>query len=65
MIRTTKPQRRALKDLFDRRTSSGADGLTYRQFRKTVRPLMGGGGVIMVRWADMWIGVESDGYAHS
>jgi hypothetical protein len=39
--------------------------LTYRQFRKQVCPVFGGGGCVIVPWCGMWLGIEPDGYTHS
>jgi hypothetical protein len=36
----------------------------YRKFRKTVQPYFGDT-CIMVPWAGMWLGIETDGYTHS
>ena len=38
-------------------------GLTYLQFRRSVRAAFGD--VAMVLWCGMWLGIESDGYTHS
>jgi hypothetical protein len=38
--------------------------LQYRRFRKTVQPFFGDT-CIMVPWAGMWLGIETDGYTHS
>lgn len=35
---------------------------TYRDIRRTVQP---GPGCVMVPFAGMWLGIESDGYTHS
>lgn len=53
----TKPQRKALKAVFDRTAN-----ITYRAFRRTV---VLGPGCIMVPFANMWLGIEPDGYTHS
>lgn len=53
----TKAQRAALKKVFNR-----TDGGNYRTFRRTVQQ---GWGCIMVPFAGMWLGIESDGYTHS
>tara|TARA_R110000737_G_scaffold149530_1_gene178866 strand:- start:383 stop:565 length:183 start_codon:yes stop_codon:yes gene_type:complete len=39
-------------------------GVSYRQFRKTVVPEMCSDAV-MVQWSGMWLGIEADGYTHS
>lgn len=57
MVKTTKAQRAALKKVWLRDTSA-----TYREFRKTVQPSFG---YIMVPFAGMWLGIETDGYTHS
>lgn len=38
--------------------------IQYRRFRKSVQPFFGGD-CIMVPYAGMWLGIESDGYTHS
>jgi hypothetical protein len=37
----------------------------YRTLRRTVRPLVGGDGCVMVPLWGMWLGIEPDGYTHS
>ena len=56
----TKQQQQALVKLWKRH--SGV--LSYRQLRRTVR-LELYGSAVMLRWCNMWIGIEPDGYAHS
>ena len=67
----TREQRVALKRVFDRGPIDHLvdfDGfsttmpMSYRQFRKTVSQ---GYDCIMVQWAGMWLGIETDGYTHS
>ncbi len=43
-------------------TYTHAHRVTYREFRRTVRP---GPDCIMVPWIGMWLGIEPDGYTHS
>ena len=57
-VQLTKPQRIALKWKHEQDNQ----GLSYREFRKTVQP---GYDCIMVRWCGMWLGIEKDGYTHS
>ena len=54
----TRPQRVALKRIYDRNEWDGS----YREFRRTVQQ---GWGCIMVKWCNMWLGIEDDGYTHS
>ena len=62
MTYLTKPQRHALHSLFAR--SGESTRMTYRQFRRTVRPGFGGD-YIMVPFCGMQVGIETDGYTHS
>lgn len=57
LVILTKPQRAALKRVWMRER-----GVAYRDFRRKVVP---GHGYIMVPFAGMWLGIESDGYTHS
>lgn len=62
MVKTTRQQRVALKEIWKRTIGGKPNPLTYREFRRTVSP---GLGYIMVPWAGMWLGIEPDGYTHS
>ena len=69
MIRTTKAQRMTLKRKWLEQNRGLSRNLrtlvSYRAFRRTVRTLFGGNGCIMVPWCGMWVGIETDGYAHT
>ena len=78
MMNLTKPQRKALKRIYDRHIIGPpaqwagqrfviANHIrpTYRQFRRTVKPLLCGDGCAMVAAGGMWIGIETDGYTHT
>jgi hypothetical protein len=60
MAKTTKAQRLAIY----RKWCQSNQGLTYRQFRATVRA-ESYGPALMVQWCGMWLGIEPDGYTHS
>jgi hypothetical protein len=68
----TKPQRRALKALFDRgpiwetiaSAASGCPPMSYRRFRRRVQPEFGGS-AILIHWCGIWVGIEPNGYTHS
>ena len=73
MIKTTRAQREALREVFHRgplvstqrglrSPETGERPLTYRQFRRQVHP---GFGCILLHWQGMWLGIEKDGYTHS
>jgi len=61
MVLTTKQQRKSLKVLLSRMENPPS----YREFRKSVQPTFGCDGAITVRWCNMWIAIECDGYRHS
>jgi hypothetical protein len=68
MVTLTRPQRVALKVIYDRGQNSPNSGQawqgTYREFRRTVQPELCGPAV-MVPWCGMWLGIEKDGHTHS
>jgi hypothetical protein len=39
--------------------------MTYRQFRRSVEPMFGGDGAVVVKWWTMWLAIEPNGYTHS
>ncbi len=76
MKKLTKDQRTALKTVFDRKPlyrgetgaliwHQGDRPMTYREFRRTVIPELGGYGAALVPWCGMWLGIEKDGHTHS
>lgn len=58
MIKANKAQRQAIH----RKWKQDNQGMTYREFRKTVGA---GYDCLMVKWCGMWLGIESNGYTHS
>lgn len=69
MVRTTKAQRQAVKQIYDRDPTIKVNGqpmpATYRQIRKRAVPTFGCDGAITLPWAGMWLCIERDGYTHS
>ena len=60
----TRKQREALKRVYDR--LDPATRPPYRTFRRTVKgPFYRNDPAIMVQFAGMWLGIETDGYTHS
>ena len=47
-----------------RKWEQSNQGMTYRQFRRTVMPAIGLPSA-MVLWCGMWLGIETDGHVHS
>jgi hypothetical protein len=72
--RATAAQQQALRTVFDRRPLAwndpnrrprdGERAMTWTEFKSLVQPALGIN-CLMVPWAGMWLGVETDGYVHS
>ena len=58
----TTEQIESLHKLWQRHSQGFA---TFYQFLKSTEGLIGGSGCVMVRWCNMWVGVENDGYTHT
>ena len=39
--------------------------IQYRRFRAKAQPYYDGSGCVMIPFAGMWLGIETDGYTHS
>ena len=60
-MKLTKSQQIALASKWQQSNQ----GLTYLEFRRTVKPTFGCDGAIIVPWCGMFLGIETDGYCHS
>jgi hypothetical protein len=60
MTNLNKEQRVALH----RKWQQDNQGMSYRQFRRTVQPCIGMN-CVMVQWSGMYLGIELNGYTHS
>lgn len=68
MMFLTRPQRAALKAVYDRhiRCNAACEGTSYRQFRRLVFPLIGDNSCAMIKVPGMVLGIEAkDGATHS
>ncbi len=61
MITLTRPQRISVH----RKWAQNNQNMSYKRFRKTAQPEIGSTDAIMIRWCNMWLGIEADGYTHS
>ena len=61
VISITKAQQQALL----RKWKDYDNGMSYRQFRRSVEPMFGGDGAVVVKWWTMWLAIEPNGYTHS
>lgn len=57
----TREQMEALRRVYLRDTSVAR---SYRAFRRTAR-MSYSMDCLMVKWKNMWLGIEKDGYTHS
>jgi hypothetical protein len=61
----TRAQREALARIYRRLLSADPAACpTYRAFRRSVQPYIGGD-CVLVPFCGMWLGIERDGYTHS
>jgi len=56
----TKNQQQALL----RKWKQSDQGMTYLQFRRSAMPLFGDPAIV-VKWCNMFLAIEPDGYTHS
>jgi hypothetical protein len=63
MVITTRAQREMLK--YKWQMLGGPGFMPYRAYRKEVRGTFGMDDAIVVPWANMWLVIETDGYAHT
>ena len=59
MVKTTKPQRHAIRKYADRMR------IPYKQARKSISATFGCDGAVVLPYHGMFICIERDGYAHS
>jgi hypothetical protein len=60
-MRLTKPQQISLL----RKWRQDTQGLTFLGFRRQVVPTFCCDNAVVVRWCNMWLAIETDGYTHS
>jgi hypothetical protein len=63
----TREQREGLKRVFDRPLEDSAPYKyppSYLQFRRSVQTT-GYDSCVMIKWCNIWLGIETDGYTHS
>ena len=59
-MKLTKPQQKSLL----RKWQQDSHNLTFMKFRRTVAPMVAADAVV-VKWGNMWLAIEADGYTHS
>ena len=60
-MRLTKPQSKSLL----RKWQQNNQGLTFLGFRKLVQPTHFMDDAVVVKWCNMFLAIETDGYTHS
>jgi hypothetical protein len=61
MLKTTREQRESIL----RKWMQDNQGMTYREFRKKAMGTIGCDGAVVVPWCNMFVCIETDGYAHT
>jgi hypothetical protein len=66
-MKLTKPQQQSLlRKYIDGQHEHGSTrDISYREFRKTVKPTFHMDDAVTVSWCGMWLAIETDGYTHS
>lgn len=65
-MRLTKEQQISLKRKYEQATQWDTPiAMSFLQFRRTVQLEICGNGAVLLPYGSMWIGIETDGYAHS
>ena len=64
-LRITRPQAKALKHLYNWHNIKNRLGLSYLQFRRTLKPLLGCNNLVMINCGHVWIGITPNGHRHS
>jgi len=60
VLAITKNQQKALL----RKWKQSNQGMTYLQFRRSAMPMFGDPAIV-VKWCNMFLAIEPDGYTHS
>lgn len=61
VTRCTRQQINALWRVYNRTPL----GVSWRAFRRSVKPSFGMDNAVIISWQGMWLAIETDGYCHS
>jgi hypothetical protein len=64
-LKITRKQSEALKHLYNWHDIQNRLGLTYLQFRRTLKPVLGCDDLVMINCGNIWIGITEEGHRHS
>jgi hypothetical protein len=64
-LKITRPQAEALKHLYNWHQIKERLNLSYLQFRRTIKPVIGCDDFVMVNCGGIWIGITPEGHRHS
>ena len=59
-MKLTKPQQKSLLIKWQQNNNN----LTFMKFRRTVAPMIAADAAV-VKWGNMWLAIEADGYTHT
>ena len=62
-MKLNKRQQIAMLNIYNRATDYPMEE-SFLSFRRRVQPCIGSN-IVMVKWCNIWLGVEADGYTHS
>lgn len=60
-VEMTEKQRHAL----ERKWKQDDQGMTWQEFLESAEPTFGCDNAIAVKWCNIWLCIETDGYCHS
>ena len=63
MVRLSREQKTALRDIYQRKNWTPPD--SYLTFRRSVRPTIGCDGAVVLPYCNMYLLIERDGHVHS
>lgn len=52
-------------EVIERKWQQNSQDLSFEEFLDTVQPTFGMDNAVVVRWCDMWLCIERDGYCHT
>ena len=64
-LKITRKQAEALKHLYFWHDIKNRLGLSYLQFRRTLKPVLGCDDLVIINCGNIWIGITPEGHRHS
>ena len=64
-LKITRPQAEALKHLYNWHDIKNRLGLSYLNFRRSLKPVLGCEDLVIIDCGGIWIGITPEGHRHS